>query len=166
MGLLVYTFNEAAGRGVLEFIHPPDVLQMVLSPDRAHLMVRREYGLQPIEVYNLDTGVLEKTYIPAEPDYEGRQLLAYNAAGDQIITDFERLDARTGEVIERDVLFTGGFSVISSRKTAKAGDDYRTDWRVRYRNRADLARAVNLRAILSTSRRTVTASDSLRQRSR
>jgi WD40 repeat protein len=102
MGLLVYTFDDAAGYGMLEFLRPDDVHQMALHPDGAHLMVRRASGDQPIEVYNLDTGVLELTIHPLLPDPDGRRILAYNAAGDVIVSDFERFDAETGDVLYED----------------------------------------------------------------
>jgi hypothetical protein len=109
MGLLIYNFNNESGRGVLELIHPQDVLQMVLSPDHAHLMVRRASGLQPIEVYNLDSGVLEKSYYPSEPDSSGTHTLAYNTSGTAIISDFQRFDVHSGELLQDDPNYTSGF---------------------------------------------------------
>lgn len=109
MGLLVYTFNEATASGVIEFVRPQDVQQMVLHPDNKRLMVRRAAGLQPIEIYNLDTGGLEQTYFPSEQDSGGRHILAYNATGSEIITDFQRFDANTGKVILEDIHYTSGF---------------------------------------------------------
>ncbi|MBI5670504.1 MAG: WD40 repeat domain-containing protein [Chloroflexi bacterium] len=109
MGLLVYTFNEERSSGMLEIVRPPDVQQMVLHPDRTRLLVRRASGLQPIEVYNLDTGVLEQSYFPAEPDSGGSHLLAYTLDGKTILTDFQQFDADSGESITLDPRYTSGF---------------------------------------------------------
>ncbi len=130
MGLLVYTFNESSASGVIEFVRPQDVQQMVLHPDNKHLMVRRASGLQPIEVYNLETGGLEQTYFPSEPDSGGSHILAYNATGTEIITDFQRFDANTGEVILEDINYTSGFQQFyftqdNRRIVTLNGDDWR-----------------------------------------
>ncbi len=109
MGFLIYSFDESAGRGVLEFVRPQDTLQMVLHPDNTRLMVRRASGAQPIEVYNLKTGVLERSFYPAEPDFDGSHTLAYNADGSAIITDFQRFDAATGETLLLEQDYTTGF---------------------------------------------------------
>jgi len=130
MGLLVYTFNEATATGVIEFVRPQDIQQMVLHPDNTHLMVRRASGLQPIEVYNLDSGILEQTYFPSEPDSGGSHILAYNATGSEIITDFQRFDANSGEVILQDINYTSGFQQFyftqdNRRVVTLNGDDWR-----------------------------------------
>lgn len=108
-GLLIYTFNEAAGRGVIELIRPQSIQQMRLSPDRAHLLIRRAEGRQPLEIYNLETCVLERTIYPVERDSGGSQLLAYNATGTVILSDFQRFDAATGAELARADRFTTSY---------------------------------------------------------
>ncbi|MCB9450242.1 MAG: PD40 domain-containing protein [Anaerolineaceae bacterium] len=107
--LLLYHFIESRGRGSLELIYPQDVQQFVLSPDSTHLMVRRQSGVQPIEIYNLDTCGLERTLYPAERD-DGSRLLAYRADGEVILTDFQRFDARSGEQLAYEDQYTEPFS--------------------------------------------------------
>jgi hypothetical protein len=109
MGLLVYIFDEQTARGVFEFIAPFDTTQMVLHPDDTRLMVRRASGAQPIEVYNLDTGNLEHSYYPAYDDFERRDVLAYNASGDVVVSGFQRFDAETGQVLLEDLSYNTGF---------------------------------------------------------
>jgi len=109
MGMLIYVFDETSGRGAIDFVSPLDVNQMVLHPDGQRLMVRRASGSQPLEVYNLNTGVLENAYFPVEPDPEGRRLLAYDRLGDTILVDFQRFDAATGDVLYHDQQITRGF---------------------------------------------------------
>jgi hypothetical protein len=138
MGLLVYTFYETSGRGIIEFVRPPDVMQMALNPDHTRLMVRRASGLQPIEVYNLDTGVLEKTYFPAERDDSGGHVLSYNASGDQVISDFERFDAQSGCARQRRAGYER-LRALLLHQDNRNGDDYRFDWRLWIRDRTDFA---------------------------
>jgi hypothetical protein len=128
-GLLVYIFDEQAGYGTIEFLRPQDALQFALSPNNVHFMARRGSGDQPIEVYNLQTGVLERSIIPAIPDFEGRHLLAYNATGDVIISDFQRFDAATGAVLREDLSYNTGydqffFSEDSQRLVTLRGSEW------------------------------------------
>jgi hypothetical protein len=109
MGLLVYIFDEQDGHGVIEFLRPQDIVQMTMYPDDTRLMVRRASGTQPIEVYNLETGVQELSIVPAIPDFDGRHVLAYNATGDVIISDFQRFDAATGAVLREDLSYNAGY---------------------------------------------------------
>jgi hypothetical protein len=109
MGLLVYIFDETAGRGTFEFVRPVDIVNMAVSPDRRHLVVRRASGQQPLEIYNMATGSLELSIIPTIPDFNGDQILTYNATGDQIISGFQRFDALTGEVLLEDLTYQGNF---------------------------------------------------------
>jgi WD40 repeat protein len=108
--LLLYTYNESYENGMMELIRPPDITQMVLSPDTTRLMVRRASGRQPIEIYNIETGELELTIFPAEPD---GGLLAYNADGSVIISDFQRFDAATGEVLAEIPQYTQPFERVT-----------------------------------------------------
>ncbi len=109
MGLLVYIFDEQAGQGVIDFVRPVDALQMVLHPDGRHLMVRRSSGSQPIEVYNMETGVLTASYTPALRDPDGSHILAYNSTGSLIISDFQRFDVATGTVVFEELNYHPGF---------------------------------------------------------
>jgi hypothetical protein len=109
MGLLVYIFDEQDGYGSIEFLRPSDITQMVLHPDNTHIAVRRAFDAQPVEVYNLDTGILEQSYFPTLPDFEGRQILAYNGTGDVITADFQRFDAATGDILYQDLSYHSAF---------------------------------------------------------
>ncbi|MCX9079329.1 MAG: hypothetical protein OIN84_15295, partial [Candidatus Methanoperedens sp.] len=109
MGLLLYIFDDEAGRGVIEFLRPPDVLNMALHPDGTKLLVRRASGAQPVEVYDLATGLLELTVYPTIPDPDGRQVLAYTGTGDVIVCDFQRFDALTGAVLAENPHYVYGF---------------------------------------------------------
>ena len=66
-------------------------------------------GDQAIEVYNLDTGVLEKTYNPALSDPDGTQILSYNGTGEVFVCDFQRFDVTTGVVLREELNYVDGF---------------------------------------------------------
>ena len=112
MGLLIYSYNDTLGSGILEIIRPPDVQQMVLHPDGKHLLVRRSSGSQPLELYDMDSGLLVKSYFPVEADGSGEHVLAFNADGSAIITDFQRLDTVSGAVLLEDLRYTSGLGTV------------------------------------------------------
>lgn len=109
MGLLIYVFDEERGIGYFDFVRPFDILRMTLHPDNLHFMVRRAAANQPIEIYSLETGALERSYIPALRDLEGNHPLAYTADGAAIISDFQRFDAQTGSILYQDLSYNLGF---------------------------------------------------------
>ncbi len=131
MGVLVYTYYTRRGYGVMEFIRPVDIVDMTLSPDNIHLMVRRGSNLQPLEIYNLQTGILEHTYFPTEPDPDGRHVFSFDHSGTTIITDFERIGTQTGEKQVLDSGYTNGFQRTffsdDSRSLITLNDN---DWRL------------------------------------
>ncbi|MFN8527302.1 MAG: hypothetical protein U0670_01670 [Anaerolineae bacterium] len=108
-GLLVYSFYEQRGVGTLDLIRPPGVMQMMLSPDHTKLMIRRQAGDQSIEIYDLQTCALDLTITPAEPDGSADHVLAYNADGSVIVSDFQRFNALTGEELAHVVDYTRPF---------------------------------------------------------
>lgn len=123
--LLVYIFNQKRGRGILELIRPQNIQKMILSPDHQHLMVRRTDNLQPIEIYNLNSCAIEQVIFPkgnntlvsayANPNASAppiESLLAYNANGDEIISDFQRFSATSGELLWEDGRYVNNFTEI------------------------------------------------------
>jgi WD40 repeat protein len=107
--LILYNIVESRGIGSIEVITLPDTLQLRLSPDGTRLMVRRASGVQPIEIYNLDTCGLERIIYPAEFDDTGTRLLEYRADGEVIVADFQRFDARTGAQLAYEPQYTAPF---------------------------------------------------------
>jgi WD40 repeat protein len=112
---LLYIYDEAAGSGTLNFVQPQTLNQMILSPDGAHLLVRRTGGTEPLELYNLNTGAWERRYDSALNGLSQyintpRAVpLAFNHNGTEIINDFQRLKTETGEVLFQDLTYTKPF---------------------------------------------------------
>ena len=130
-GLLVYTYYTNRGYGAMEFIRPPDIVDLTLSPDNIHLMVRRASDLQPVEIYNLQSGILEHTYFQTEPDLDGQHILSFDRNGMTIITDFERINVETGEKQLLDSGYTTTFqnyffSADSRQIITLNGEDWRS----------------------------------------
>ncbi|MCZ2094891.1 MAG: WD40 repeat domain-containing protein, partial [Anaerolineae bacterium] len=109
--LLVYHFDEHHGTGSADLLHPPDVNQIVLSPDNTRLAMRRQSG--QVEIYTIATGALERIISPSEPDPEGRRPLAYTRDGRTLVVDFERYDAATGERLTRAANYTQPFDAFT-----------------------------------------------------
>jgi hypothetical protein len=108
-GLLIYITNDQTGESMFDFVRPLDIVSMALHPDNTRLAVRRASGAQPIEVYNLDSGILELTIFPTLPDPDGSHIFSFNGTGDVIVSDFERFDSTTGAVLYEDLSYVSGF---------------------------------------------------------
>ncbi|MCL4250399.1 MAG: PD40 domain-containing protein [Anaerolineae bacterium] len=129
--LLLYSFNEERGRGTIELIRPPDVQHMLLSPDQTRLMVRRASGEQAIELYDLQSCTLDLSIVPAEPDGAGERVLAFNADGSVIISDFQRFDAQNGDMLAYLPEYTRGFERFTFDESSQnlitiRGDDWQS----------------------------------------
>ena len=107
---LLYIFDGERDFGRFELVGMNDVNQIVLHPDEKQIMVRRASGTQRIEVYDLTTGSQVQSYLPTLPDPEGTTVLAYAHGGDIIISDFERIDAETGDILTQNLHYNPGFS--------------------------------------------------------
>ena len=103
-GFLLYIFDNDSDFGQFRFVWPQDVQHIALHPDGVQFLAQRFSG--QIELYNLETGLLEKIYQPETSNYE-RSILHYNADGSVIYTDYQQLDAETGDTlyINWDYLF-------------------------------------------------------------
>lgn len=106
--VLLYIHDEQNGRGYVEFVKPSDSVNMLLNPDGDHLTVRRYSG--EVDVYDITSGALEKTFYPTYDDINGEHNFAYNKDGSQLIVDFQRFNTDTGEVIWQDLRYNDGFS--------------------------------------------------------
>jgi hypothetical protein len=108
-GFLVYILDEETGRGVVDFIQPQDTWRIALAPDNTRVAVRRASGEMPAEIYNLATGELETSIIPALPSVFGSHMLAFDKTGEELIVHFQRFNARTGELLNQDLSYHPGF---------------------------------------------------------
>ncbi|MBC8100066.1 MAG: hypothetical protein H7Y11_11535, partial [Armatimonadetes bacterium] len=105
---IVHVYDETDDSGELRVILP-DVLQLALSPDETQLLMRRVENNQRLELYDLTTGVLVRTYAPVTRDLGLVHVLDFDRTGTVIISDFQRIDVATGRTLNQNNDFIGGF---------------------------------------------------------
>jgi WD40 repeat protein len=102
--LLMYNYSEREESGVMELVQLSGN-RLLMTPDGQRLIVRRN-GAQ-IEIYDIASGVLERTIYPAEPD-NGTRTFALTADGKTLLVDFQRFDVLTGEMTAHATEYTRG----------------------------------------------------------
>ena len=160
---LLFIFDENAREGRFVLSRQFNVEQMLLGPDNERLLVRRnEGGDERVIQYELSSGERINSFIPALRDIGSysrnrrNRVLAYDDAGEVIISDFQRINAATTEVLAEDLRYSRRFDRFfftedSERIVTLAGTEWR-EWDVD--TGAVLRREVlNLRgSIFATSR--------------
>lgn len=109
IAVLLYIFDETRGTGRFELIPFYDANDLDISPDGNALLARRDSGANRIEIYDLDTGILLNSFLSALPDVARDGVLAFDNTGGVIISDFQRFDATSGEVLYEDLHYNDGF---------------------------------------------------------
>lgn len=124
--LLVYNYSERDEYGVMELVQL-DGDRVLMTPDGQRLIVRRD-GAQ-VEIYQIASGVLERTIYPAEPD-NGNRTFALTADGKTLLVDFQRFDVLTGALTAHATEYTRGSEQIfytddgSALVTVRDGSEY------------------------------------------
>ncbi|MDX1993875.1 MAG: WD40 repeat domain-containing protein [bacterium] len=147
LSLLVYIYDEQTGRGSIERIIPGDVSDLALHPAGTYLAVRRASGTRALEIYNLTTGGLEQTIMPAVPYYG---LLTYDRTGEILISDFQRFDVETGAVLFEDLTYNDGFTQFtwdSGGETLTTVNPDNEFWTWELTGATDYGRVINRRAV-------------------
>jgi hypothetical protein len=106
---LMYIFDEVRSSGRFEFVDFYSSSGFAISPDDNSLAVRRTNGTERIEIYNLDTGILTQSFLPAMPEVARQGLLAFDSTSSVVISDYQRFDAATGEILFENLDFNNGF---------------------------------------------------------
>lgn len=107
-GLLMYTYDEQTGTGILDFVRPPNARDFAVNPDGTRMAVR---GLDDVvTIYDMATGITERRLFPALPDINNDLLFAYNAFGDVLTSGWERFNPLTGEMLVRDLEVNPGYT--------------------------------------------------------
>lgn len=111
----LFVFNEESQTGYFT-LSRFTVQQMALSNDGDTVIIRRQDDEnEVVETYDLDSGARLTSTIPAlrNPNrYSPRtrnRVLMYTADESQIITDFERMDAVTGDSVASDLRYSRRF---------------------------------------------------------
>ncbi|MBI1280696.1 MAG: hypothetical protein GC179_21410 [Anaerolineaceae bacterium] len=133
---LLYVFDESAGTGSFIFGGRGTAQQMVLSPDRKELLVRLTEKDENVVTYDLASGRELRRFIPALRSI-GRysrqtknRILAYDASGKMIISDFERRNAASDKVEAEDLRYSRSFDrFFFSNDSKKIITLAGTEWR-------------------------------------
>ncbi len=112
---LLFVFDEETQKGQFVFSRSYIASQLVFSGDDQRVLVRNVGGEEEkIEIYDLASGRLEQSLIPAlrdsyySPSRKNR-ILAYDQSGETIISDFQRYEAATTDVIAEDLRYSQRF---------------------------------------------------------
>ncbi len=111
---LLYIYEESKQVGHF-MLTAGDTQQMVLSPDKQELLVRRYVGDEYIIRYDLARGVQIKSVLPAlralgtYNRQAKNRVLAYDRSGQVIVSDFQRLDNDSMTVLVEDLRYSRVF---------------------------------------------------------
>jgi len=112
---LLFLYDEQAKVGFFAFNDFYSVSQMTLSLDGEQIVVRRHVQDEQIQVYDLVSGEQLLAVTPAlrgigrySPASRNR-VLAYDTSGAILVSDFERLDAESGQVLSADLRYSRAF---------------------------------------------------------
>ncbi|MEZ4670152.1 MAG: hypothetical protein R3E39_19780 [Anaerolineae bacterium] len=114
---LVYIYDEKYQAGIFRLTNAYRIQQMILNKPDNQVMLRRDTdtGGERIEFYNLSEGTLAGDIIPATRDIGSyslirkNRILAYDTSGKVVISDFQRFDAESREVLAEDLRYSTRF---------------------------------------------------------
>lgn len=135
---LLFVYDEDKGQGTFQFSWQEAASQMVLSPDGQDVLLRRNEGEEQIITFNLDSGQEIRRFLPAlraigaYSRFSKNRVLAYDQSGKTLISDFQRIDAQTNQVVFEDLRYSQQFerfyfSQDSQKLITLAGSEWR-EW--------------------------------------
>jgi WD40 repeat protein len=117
---LIFIYNEDTQTGFFR-LTSGSAQQMLLSPDGNELITRLPAGAlqaradETITTFSLDTGMIVRQFVPALRGIGAYQrairnrVLAFNAAGDVLVSDFQRINPITTAVLAEDLRYSRSF---------------------------------------------------------
>ena len=139
---LLFVFDEESRTGQFRFSVSDAANQMVLSPAQDELLLRRVIDRDEYVVtYDLSGGEETNRFLPALRSIGSfsrvrkNRVLAYNGAGDVIISDFQRISPGSNDVLAEDLRYSRRFdrfffSDDGTKIITLAGTEWR-EWDVR-----------------------------------
>jgi len=116
LAALLFIYDEQVEAGYFTLSRPSGFQQMVLNQDNSRLMVRRSIDIgEVVQTFDLDSGELLTAFVPALRDlgsydrFRKNRVLAYDASGDIVLSDFQRIAAATTEVLAEDLRYSRRF---------------------------------------------------------
>lgn len=109
---LLYIFDEPRGTGRFEFVNFYSASGFAVSPDNNSVAIRRTNYPERVEIYNLDSGIMTQSFLPAMPEVARTGLLAFNLSSTELISDYQRFDIQTGAILTENLQFNNGFDTF------------------------------------------------------
>jgi WD40 repeat protein len=113
---LLFVFNERTLTGQFRFSQSGAASQMVLSPERDEILVRRMLNQDEYVVtYDLTSGAETTRFLPATRGIGSynrtrkNRVLAFDTSGSIIVSDFQRLDREANRVLAEDLRYSRRF---------------------------------------------------------
>ncbi len=114
---LVYIYDEQYHAGIFKLTNPYRIQQMVLNKKGDQVMLRRNVDTngERVEFYNFSKGQRLGDITPATRDIGSywflrkNRILAYDDQGKIVISDFQRFDTETHQVVAEDLRYSTRF---------------------------------------------------------
>ncbi|MDX1991831.1 MAG: hypothetical protein SF029_05555 [bacterium] len=139
LSILFFIYDEQEQRGRFVISRPNNVQQMVPNADDTVLLVRQTVENQGefIKAYDFTTGQEILSLVPALRDLGGysrfrkNRILAYDQSGQVVVSDFQRFNAETGEVLAEDLRYSRRFErFFFTEDSANVVTLSGTEWRL------------------------------------
>ncbi len=131
---LLFIYNEHTRTGIFQFSRA--VNQAVLSPDAENLLMRVYLEDEYVITYDISTGQEVRSFLPALRSIGSyrrssqNRVLAYNLDGSEIISDFQRFDADSNQMLAEDLRYSRSFDrFFFSNDSTKVITLAGTEWR-------------------------------------
>jgi hypothetical protein len=109
---LLYIFDETRGVGRFEFVDFYSATGFDVAPDGNSVVVRRSEYPERIEIYDLQTGNMTQSFLPAMPEVARDGILKFDGTGSVVISDYQRFDVATGAVLFENLHYNFGFDIF------------------------------------------------------
>ena len=109
VAVLLYIFDETRGIGRFDLIDFYPATGFSLSQEGNLIAVRRQTPDARIDVYQVNTGNLIQTFAPSMPEVAQAGIFSFDESGTVIISDFQRFDVKTGEIVFENLHYNNGF---------------------------------------------------------
>lgn len=133
---LLYVYNEDSRVGRFQFSQSGGATQMVLSPDGDDLLLRYYTNDEYVFTFDIATGRELSRFLPALRAIGGyrrdsqNRVLAYNLSGEEVISDFQRIDADDNSLLAEDLRYSRSFDrFYFSNDNTKVITLAGTEWR-------------------------------------
>jgi len=109
VAVLLYILDETRGVGRFDLVDFYAATGFSLSEDGNTIAMRRDSSDSRIDVFDVNSGNLIQTLIPTLPEVAREGVFGFNNTGDILISDFQRFDVSTGEIVFDNLHYNNGY---------------------------------------------------------